>query len=98
MPEARTCKIFQPKEFQQEMKGGVVIDTRTPEAFAGGHIHGSYSIWVKGLSTFGGWVADEPTKIFLVVGSSHHVAEGMLALSRIGIDTIGGVLAEGMES
>ena len=38
MPEARTCKIFQPKEFQQEMKGGVVIDTRTPEAFAGGHI------------------------------------------------------------
>ena len=97
MPEANTCKIFQPKEFQQEMKGGV-IDTRSPEAFAGGHVPGSYSIWMEGLSTFGGWVADETTKIFLVVGLSDHVAEGMLALSRIGIDTIGGVLAEGMES
>lgn len=98
MPEQRTCKILQPKEFQQEMKGGVVIDTRSPEAFAGGHVPGSYSIWMKGLSTFGGWVADETTKIFLVVGSSRDVAEGMLALSRIGIDTIGGILAEGLES
>ncbi|MGZ8499900.1 MAG: MBL fold metallo-hydrolase [Candidatus Binatia bacterium] len=98
MPEPRTCKIFQPKEFQQEMKGGVVIDTRSPEAFAGGHVPGSYSIWMEGLSTFGGWVADETTQIFLVVGLSDHVAEGMLALSRIGLDTIGGILAEGMES
>lgn len=98
MPERKTFKILQPKNFQEEAKGGIVIDTRSPEAFAGGHVPGSYSIWMKGLSTFGGWVANEATRIFLVVNAPHHVEESILALSRIGLDNIGGFLVEGLES
>ncbi len=39
-----TVQILQPEEFQQRISGGLVIDTRSPEAFASAHIPGAYNI------------------------------------------------------
>ncbi len=91
-------RVLQAKEFQREMPSGIVIDGRDPEAYAGGHIPNSYSIWAGGLSVFGGWVANHRTKVFLVLANSEDLKEAHLSLARIGIDEINGVLAGGFES
>jgi len=80
------------------MKDGLVIDTRSPEAFAAAHIPGSYNIWLGGLPAFGGWIADENTRIFLVADGPEAMELAVLSLARIGIDTVEGILAKGIES
>ena len=91
-------KILQPKAFDTESKTGIIIDCREPEAFAGGHIGGSLSIWKKGLSVFGGWYADHNTSIYLVLSSMSDMEEATIALARIGLDGVEGVLAGGFDS
>ena len=93
-----TFHVLQPKEFQKRMKEGLVIDTRDPDAFAGAHIPASYNIWLDGVPAFGGWVATENTRIFLVVDSPEHMEEALKSLARIGIDSVEGVLTSGVET
>ncbi len=73
----------------------VLIDTREPEAFASGHLHGAYSIWMAGLPSFGGWIAEKDTAIYLLTESECDVDQAVLHLSRIGIDGVEGALAGG---
>lgn len=89
--------LLSPKDFASESKLGVVIDAREPEAFAGGHLPGSLSIWLAGLPVFGGWLADENSRIFLVLDRIDDLESALLHLSRIGIDGVEGVLAKGFE-
>ena len=98
LPSPGGDPVLAPKEFQKRLKEGVLIDTRSPESFAGAHIHGSYNIWLEGLSTFGGWMANERTKIFLVVDQPEQAQTAIASLARIGIDTVEGVLVKGVES
>lgn len=90
------AKMLPPQEFDQRMREGVVIDTRPPDAFAAAHVPGAYNVWLGGLATFAGWIADETAKIFLVVPSPQTVEDAILSLARIGIDNIEGVLAGGI--
>ncbi len=90
--------VLQPSEFQQRMKNGLVIDTRSPEAFASAHIAGAYNIWLDGLPAFGGWVADKHSRIFLVADGPEAMELAVMSLARIGIDSVEGLLANGMES
>ena len=98
LPAPAGDRVLSPKDFQSHLKEGLVIDTRSPEAFAGAHIQGSYNIWLEGLSTFGGWVANERTNIFLVVDQPEKVLSAIASLARIGIDSVGGVLVNGVEA
>lgn len=91
-------RVLAPEAFQTSSTGGVVIDTRSPDAFAGAHIQGSYNVWLAGLSTFGGWLADEQTPIFLIVEQPGQVQAAIAKLARIGLDRIGGVLVNGVET
>lgn len=91
-------RMLQPLDFQTRMKEGLVIDCRSPEAFAGGHIPLSYNIWLQGLPAFAGWLADESSVIFLVLDDPHHIEEAVTSLARIGIDRVKGVLAGGIEA
>ncbi len=65
--KATAIPLLTPKKLASEMKQGLVIDTRDPEAFSGAHIPGSVNIWLKGLPVFGGWLATETTRIYLVL-------------------------------
>lgn len=98
LPAPAGDRILSPRQFQSRIKEGLVIDTRSPEAFAGAHIQGSYNIWLEGLSTFGGWVANERTTIFLVVDQPEKVLTAIASLARIGIDSVAGVLVKGVEA
>ena len=90
--------VLQPKEFQKRMKHGLVIDTRSPEAFASAHIPGSINIWMDGLPAFGGWFADEHTRIFLIVEGAEEMDLAIKSLARIGIDLVEGVITSGVEA
>ena len=91
-------RMLQPLDFQASMKEGLVIDCRSPEAFAGEHIPLSYNIWLQGLPAFAGWLADESTDIFLVLDDPQHIHQAVTSLARIGIDRVEGILAGGIEA
>ena len=92
-----SAQVLQPSEFQRRMKEGLVIDTRSPEAFAAAHIPGAYNIWLNGLPAFGGWIANENTRIFLVADGLKAMELAVVSLARIGIDTVEGIVANGIE-
>ena len=98
LDRASTFQVLQPGEFQRRMTEGVVIDTRSPEAFAAAHIPGAYNIWLDGVPAFGGWIADENTRIYLVADGREAMELAAMSFARIGIDTVVGILASGMES
>lgn len=75
----------------------LVIDTRSPEAFAGGHIPGSASVWLDGLPIFGGWLTSPETPVLLVVDDAHAVNDAILHLARIGVDRVEAVLGGGFD-
>ncbi|OJH42527.1 MBL fold metallo-hydrolase [Cystobacter ferrugineus] len=93
--DPRTVPPLPPRTFRESSRNGLVIDTREPEAFAGGHLPGSLSIGMKALPTFGGWVAAPDTSVFLVMSEGVEPEQAVLALARIGIDRVEGVLAGG---
>jgi hydroxyacylglutathione hydrolase len=100
IPLAKTAEevpVLQPKKLASEIGDGLVIDARDPEAFAAGHIPKSYSVWAAGLPVFGGWIAGPSTPVYLVLATIDDLEDAVLALARIGVDNVAGVLAGGFE-
>ncbi len=83
------------KKFASEIKQGIVLDGREPEAFAGGHIPGSYSVWLDGMAVYGGWLANQTTPVYLVLEEIGQLETAVLSLARLGVDNVQGVLAGG---
>jgi hydroxyacylglutathione hydrolase len=70
--------------------GAVIVDTRHPDAFAGGHIPGSINIPLgSSFITWAGWLLpyDRP---LLLVAEEQAIAEAIGQLHLIGLDTIHG--------
>jgi hydroxyacylglutathione hydrolase len=88
--------VLPAASFATEMTHGLVIDTRSPEAFAAAHVPGSVNIWLKGLPVFAGWLATETTRVYLVLERPSDLDEALEHLSRVGIDGVEGVLAKGL--
>jgi hydroxyacylglutathione hydrolase len=87
-----------PTEFKNEIeKGAIVVDTSEPPAFGGAHVKGSYSIWLEGLSVFGGWVLPYDRPILLVLEDSAQLEKAVSYLIRSGYDRITGYLKDGIE-
>ncbi len=99
MPElARGLVFLPPGRFLTEAQAAQVIDMRTPEAYAGGHIPGSLSIWAEGLARFAGWVVSAKAPVLLLLHSSEELQEAGLALARLGIDNLRGALMGGFDA
>jgi hydroxyacylglutathione hydrolase len=96
--KAAAVPVLQPKKFASEMKQGIVLDGRDPEAFAGGHIPGSYGMWLEGMAIFGGWFATDTTPVYLVLGDIEDLETAFLSLARLGVDGVAGVLAGGFDA
>jgi hydroxyacylglutathione hydrolase len=88
---------LQPDEFEAAAANGVVIDTRSPEAFAGGHVPGSLSVGLgSSFPTWAGTVLAEETRVYLVLDDSGDLLKVSWELLRIGYDQPKGWLAGGM--
>ena len=92
---AEALPVLHPEDFARESKKGIIFDTRQPEAFAGGHVPMSYSLWFEGLPVFSGWLANDETPVYLILERPDDLKKACLYLQRVGVDNICGVLAGG---
>jgi hydroxyacylglutathione hydrolase len=96
--QAGDVPLLDVEAIDDATKHGTLFDVREPEAFAGGHIAGSYSIWLAGLPVFGGWMADERSPVYLVGDRDDDVDAAAMHLTRIGVDNLRGWLGGGFGS
>lgn len=79
--------------------GALVIDTRSPGAFGGGHLPGSYNVGLGAmLATWVGSLLPSDTPIVLVLERVSDWEEVVTALGRIGYEKIMGYLSGGVEA
>lgn len=77
--------------------GAVVLDTRSPEAFGGGHVPGALNVGQgAAFSTWAGTVLNEGARVVLVLDSPADLWSVTWDLLRIGYDLPLGWLAGGM--
>jgi hydroxyacylglutathione hydrolase len=95
LPRPRPLPV---QDFRSAMKGKVsVLDVRMPHSFGGAHIAGSFSVWLEGLSQYGGYCLDYDRPLLLVVENHYQVEETVRSLVRIGYDDVLGYLRTGMD-
>lgn len=78
--------------------GAVILDARTPQAFAGGHVPGAVNVWPGGLSAYVPWAVPVGADVVLVLPEAMDVRDAMRTLLRIGYDEVVGVLRGGFEA
>jgi len=84
-----------PVEVQQRMEdGAVVLDVRSPSAFGGAHILGSYSVPLSLLS-FTGWLIP-PNQPIVTIMDDVDDLDRVATLARIGYDNVKGYLSGGL--
>lgn len=85
-----------PQTLAEKMKDGAqILDTRSPEAFGGGHIPGSISLWRDGIPSFAGWVLSYDHPVVIVDDCPDGLDSAIRRLVRLGYDTIGWYLSGG---
>jgi hydroxyacylglutathione hydrolase len=74
-------------------RDALIIDTRSAEAFAGGHIPGTINIPLnRSFSTWAGWLVPYDREFYLLADDEDRLDEAVLNLAIIGLDRIGGYL------
>ena len=77
-----------------QAEGAQVLDTRPPDEFALGHVHGSINVGLDGrFAEFAGAVLDPKNGIVLVCDPGAEL-ESKLRLARVGFDDVRGALAD----
>ncbi len=76
----------------------IVLDVRSPEAFAGAHIPGSLSVPLNKLVSIAGWFLPLDKKIGLVAGSDDDIARTHNCLMRMGYDNLAHYLSGGISA
>jgi len=100
----RLCDLPEPRpmgatEFAERMdQGMLVLDVRSPEAFAGAFIPGSLAIPLDLITAYAGFLLDPETPIGLVVEERGQVDTAVLSLRRMGFDTVAGWLEQGLHA
>ena len=95
LPSPRALK---PSEFDEKVKNGAfIVDVRSPVAFGGAHIKGSYSLPPSRLSN-AGWVLTYDKPILLIAENPEALDFALRNLVRLGFDKIEGYLAGGLEA
>ena len=96
----REPPALRPHEFAGRMRdGAVVLDARSPEAFAGGHIPGALNVGLSNsFSTWAGTVLEERDNVLLVLEDPDRLWEATWQLLRTGYEQPVGWLSGGMQA
>lgn len=82
-----------------QAEGGVVLDARSPEAFAGGHVPGALNVGLgPNFSTWAGTLLPEGASTLLVLDHPEDLREATWQLLRTGYDVPVGWLSGGMQA
>lgn len=89
-PKLPKPRFLDAEEFSAviDNKEIMVLDVRSPEAFAGAHIAKSLSIPLPILSNYAGWFLPYKGKIGLVAGQDQDIEKALIILMRLGYDNI----------
>lgn len=88
-----------PDEFAKAMdQGMVVVDVRSPEAYAGAHVPKSFSLPADMLPAFAGMFLGYDTSLGLVAEDYGQIEEAVRGLIRIGYDKVDAFLAGGLHA
>jgi hydroxyacylglutathione hydrolase len=89
---------LKPKEVGARMAAGaLVVDARSPEAFAGGHVPGALNVGLgNSFATWAGTVLPQGAEVLLVLERPEDLWDASWQLLRIGYDLPAGWLAGGM--
>jgi hydroxyacylglutathione hydrolase len=87
-PDLSSPEPADPAELRRRLEAGEwVVDLRHRQAFAAGHLPGSFNFGLDGkLATYLGWLIPWGTPLTLLGESAEQVAEAQRELARIGID------------
>ncbi len=89
---------LKPAEFKAQVsQGAFIVDVRSPVAFGGAHVPGSFSLPPSRLSN-AGWVLTYDRPILLVVDGPETLDFAVRNLVRLGFDRLAGYLAGGLEA
>lgn len=77
--------------------GHVVVDLRSKEGYAGGHVPGSLYVGHR-PSLWGAWVVPYETPVLLVADNAEQAAAAQVGLARVGLDDVRGVLMGGFDA
>lgn len=92
-------KPYDVEHFERAMGDGmVVLDTRSPEAFAGAYIPGSLAMPLEMISSFAGWFLSYKRPVGLVVTSYEDVETAVRYLVRLGYDRVAAYLDGGLHA
>lgn len=94
LPRPKALTAEQLAEHQKT--GGIILDTRDPEAIAGSLIPGSFAIPLHMTPAFAGWYLSYDRDIALVLRRDDEVEQAVRLLVRLGYERISGFLAGGM--
>ncbi|MFO8083756.1 MAG: rhodanese-like domain-containing protein [Desulfobacterales bacterium] len=95
LPVPKPCS---PAAFSKLVENGaIMVDLRSPEAFSGAYIPGSYAVPLGMLPGFAGWFFDYDKDLTLVVNNYDDVKKAVRFLIRIGYDRIAGYLEGSLE-
>ena len=93
MPEALSAS--QVKTLLEE--GWVVLDVRSGDQFAGGHLPGSINIALSGqFASWAGTLLGLSSKPVLIAETADQIAEARMRLARVGIENVTGYLENGV--
>lgn len=95
-PRAMTADEFETMRRQ----GAQVLDTRSPQAFGGGHIPGALNVHLGGgqFGTRVAWVRRANSPLLLVLESPHDLHAALNELASTGQEGIEGYLLDGMSA
>jgi len=87
-PDLSEPTLAQPAELRRRMEAGEwVVDLRTREAFAAGHLIGSVNFGIDGqFITYLGWIMPYDATVTLLGETPEQVAEAQRDMARIGLD------------
>lgn len=76
-------------------RGAVVLDVRSAEEFAQGHIGGAYNIGLAGqFASWAGTLIQLGTQVILAAKNMAQVEEAVMRLARVGIESVIGCLSQ----
>ena len=72
-------------------RGDLVVDIRSADAFASGHVPGTINIPLsRSFNTWAGWLVPYDREFYLLIDEESRLDEAVLDLAMIGLDRLGG--------
>jgi hydroxyacylglutathione hydrolase len=92
LPDTELAGLSLDEVLRHQSGGAVVLDVRSPEEFARGHLRGSVNVGLDGrFAEYAGEVVDADEGV-VVVCDQGRGQEARIRLSRVGLDSVLGVL------